>query len=89
MSEFEWSNDGSKIAVIVADAATDKEEKNKKAKNDWYIWEAELKQNRLQVYWINQKDASQKYMQKLLTNDNISVYAFDWNKDDKMFCWWD
>jgi dipeptidyl aminopeptidase/acylaminoacyl peptidase len=45
------------------------------------MWEAELKQNRLQVYWINQKDASQKYMQKLLTNDNISVYAFDWNKD--------
>ncbi len=81
VSEFEWSNDGTKIAVIVADAATDKEEKNKKAKNDWYMWEAELKQNRLQVYWINQKDASQKYMQKLLTNDNISVYAFDWNKD--------
>ena len=81
VSEFEWSNDGTKIAVIVADAVTDKEEKNKKAKNDWYIWEAELKQNRLQVYWINQKDASQKYMQKLLTNDNISVYAFDWNKD--------
>jgi dipeptidyl aminopeptidase/acylaminoacyl peptidase len=81
VSEFEWSNDGTKIAVIVADAVTDKEEKNKKAKNDWYMWEAELKQNRLQVYWINQKDASQKYMQKLLTNDNISVYAFDWNKD--------
>lgn len=81
VSEFEWSNDGTKIAVLVADAATDKEEKNKKAKNDWYMWEAELKQNRLQVYWINQKDASQKYMQKLLTNDNISVYAFDWNKD--------
>jgi dipeptidyl aminopeptidase/acylaminoacyl peptidase len=81
VSEFEWSNDGTKIAVIVADVVTDKEEKNKKAKNDWYMWEAELKQNRLQVYWINQKDASQKYMQKLLTNDNISVYAFDWNKD--------
>ena len=81
VSEFEWSNDGTKIAVIVADAVTDKEEKNKKAKNDWYMWEAELKQNRLQGYWINQKDASQKYMQKLLTNDNISVYAFDWNKD--------
>jgi dipeptidyl aminopeptidase/acylaminoacyl peptidase len=81
VSEFEWSNDGIKIAVIVADAPTDKEEKNKKARNDWYIWEAELKQNRLQVYWIHKKDSSQKYMHKLLTKDNISVYAFDWNKD--------
>lgn len=81
VSEFEWSNDGNKIAVIVADAATDKEEKNKKAKNDWYIYEAELKQNRLQVYWIHHKDSTQKYMQKVLTKENISVYAFDWNAD--------
>ena len=29
ISEFEWSNDGKKIAVITADAPTDKEEKNK------------------------------------------------------------
>ena len=81
VSEFEWSNDGNKIAVIIADAPTDKEEKNKKAKNDWYIWEAELKQNRLHLYWIHQKDSSQKYMQKILTKENISVYAFDWNAD--------
>ena len=81
VSEFEWSNDGNKIAVIVADAVTDIEEKNKKAKNDWYIYEAELKQNRLQVYWIHHKDSSQKYMQKLLTKENISVYSFDWNID--------
>jgi len=81
VSEFEWSNDGNKIAVIIADSPTDVEEKNKKSKNDWYIWEAELKQNRLHLYWINQKDSSQKYMQKVLTKENISVYAFDWNVD--------
>jgi dipeptidyl aminopeptidase/acylaminoacyl peptidase len=81
VSEFEWSNDGNKIAVIIADAPTDKEEKNKKSKNDWYIWDAELKQNRLHLYWINQKDSSQKYMQKVLTKENISVYAFDWDVD--------
>ena len=81
VSEFEWSNDGKKIAVLFADAATDTEEKNKKAKNDWYLYDTEFKQNRLQVYWIQQKDASQKYMHKLLTKENISVYAFDWNAD--------
>ena len=81
VSEFEWSNDGKKIAVLFADAATDSEEKNKKAKNDWYLYDTEFKQNRLQVYWIQQKDASQKYMHKLLTKENISVYAFDWNID--------
>ena len=81
VSEFEWSNDGKKIAVLFADAATDTEEKNKKAKNDWYLYDTEFKQNRLQVYWIQQKDASQKYMHKLLTKENISVYAFDWNID--------
>ena len=81
VSEFEWSNDGKKIAVLFADAATDTEEKNKKAKNDWYLYDTEFKQNRLQVYWIQQKDTSQKYMHKLLTKENISVYAFDWNID--------
>ncbi|MFN6245932.1 MAG: S9 family peptidase [Chitinophagaceae bacterium] len=81
ISEFEWSNDGKKIAVITADAPTDKEEKNKKAKNDWYMWEEELKQNRLQVYWIHHKDSTQKYIHKLLTKENISVYSFDWNTD--------
>ena len=77
VSEFEWSNDGLKIAAIVSDAVSDIEEKNKKAKNDWYLYDAELKQNRLQVYWIQHKDSTQK----LFTKDNFSVYAFDWNKD--------
>ncbi|MSP08492.1 MAG: S9 family peptidase [Chitinophagaceae bacterium] len=77
VSEFEWSNDGNKIALLVTDAASDIEDKNKKAKNDWYIYEAELKQNRLQVYWIHYKDSTQI----LLTKNNFSVYAFDWNND--------
>lgn len=77
VSEFEWSNDGHKIAALVSDAVNDMEEKNKKAKNDWYLYDAELKQNRLQVYWIHYKDSTQK----LHTKDNFSVYAFDWNKD--------
>jgi dipeptidyl aminopeptidase/acylaminoacyl peptidase len=45
------------------------------------MWEEELKQNRLQVYWIHHKDSTQKYIHKLLTKENISVYSFDWNTD--------
>jgi dipeptidyl aminopeptidase/acylaminoacyl peptidase len=37
VGNYNWGPDGSVIAFTMADAADDKEEKNKKAKNDWYF----------------------------------------------------
>jgi dipeptidyl aminopeptidase/acylaminoacyl peptidase len=83
ISNFEWSEDGNALAFLMADAVSDKEEKNKKGKNDWYFYEEGIKQNRLFVTWINQKDTSGKRVQKLLTKENRNINAFGWSPDGK------
>lgn len=83
VGEYEWSRDGKAIAFLIEDAAEDKEEKNKKAKNDWYFMDEEVKQNRLFVLWLNEKDTSGKRVQKKMTTENYNVNAFDWSPDGK------
>ncbi|HEX4958403.1 MAG TPA: DPP IV N-terminal domain-containing protein, partial [Lacibacter sp.] len=58
VGNYKWSNNGHMIAFTMSDAASDKEEKNKKSKNDWYYMDEEIKQNRLYVLWLHQKDTS-------------------------------
>jgi Tol biopolymer transport system component len=65
------------------DAASDKEEKDKKAKNDWYFMDEVVKQNKLYVLWLNEKDTSGKRKQKLVTKENYNVNSFDWSADGK------
>jgi len=83
IANYKWSNDGNMIAYTMTDAPTDAEEKNKKSKNDWYFMEEELKQNRLYVLWLNEKDTSGKRKWKKLTKENYNVNAFDWSADNK------
>src|SRR5690242_16447348 len=40
---YEWSRDGNMIAFTMIDVATDKEEKDKKGKNDWYFMDEQVK----------------------------------------------
>ena len=80
---YDWSRDGSMIAFTMNDAASDKEEKDKKAKNDWYFMDEVIKQNKLYVLWLNEKDTSGKRKQKLLTKENYNVNSFDWSADGK------
>ena len=70
VGNYDWSRDGKMIAFTMMDAAEDKEEKNKKGKNDWYFMDEEVKQNRLYVLWLNQKDTAGKYVQKKITKEN-------------------
>jgi dipeptidyl aminopeptidase/acylaminoacyl peptidase len=83
IGNYKWSSDGNMIAFTMIDAATDKEEKNKKSKNDWYYMDEEIKQNRLYVLWPHQKDTSGKRMQKQITKENYNVNAFSWSPDGK------
>ncbi len=89
VGNYSWSNDGSMIAFTMPDAADDKEEKNKKAKDDSYFMDEEVKQNRLFVLWLNKKDTAGKCIQKKLTKsagsggENYNVNAFDWSTDGK------
>ncbi len=83
VGNYKWNNDGSAIAYLMPDAAEDLEEKNKKGKNDWYFMEEEIKQNRLYVLWLNEKDSIGKRKWKKLTTDNYNINAFDWNPNGK------
>ena len=80
---YSWSRDGSAIAYLMTDAAETLEEKNKKGKNDWYYVEEEIKQNRLYVLWLNEKDSTDKRKWKKLTMENYNVNSFDWNPNGR------
>ena len=83
VGSYQWSRDGKVIAFTMLDAATDKEEKNKKAKNDWYFMDEEVKQNRLYVLWLDKKDSSDKRVQKQIVKDNYNINSFDLSPDGK------
>lgn len=87
VGEFDWADDGQKIAFLSMDVATDKEEKDKKGKSDWYYMDSNPKQNRLMVVWIHHKDSTGKYLQKLITKENVSINSFDWNSSSKMIAY--
>lgn len=83
VGDYDWRDDGNAIAFVMADHAESKEEKDKKAKNDWYFMDEEIKQNRLYVLWLDKKDTAGKYVQKKITTENYNVNGFDWSPDGK------
>ena len=83
VGNYDWNHDASMIAFTMTDAADSKEEKDKKAKDDAYYMDEEVKQNRLFVLWLNKKDTAGKFIQKKIIKENYNVNAFDWSPDGK------
>lgn len=83
VADFKWGPDGKTIAYTMSDASSDAEEKNKKAKNDWYFMDEDKKQGRLYLLWINEKDTTGKQKVLKLTKENRHISTFDWSPDGK------
>ncbi|HEX3186477.1 MAG TPA: S9 family peptidase [Pyrinomonadaceae bacterium] len=80
VTNFAWSPDGRSIAFRMADAKTDEEEKNDKAKNDFRWVDENVKMSRLYVIPV-QKDMNGKREPRKLTAENYNVDEFDWSAD--------
>ena len=83
VSNFEWSPDSKMLAYTVTDAPSEQDEKNKKAKDDWYFMDESYKQGRLYVLWLNEKDTVGKQKMLQLTKDNRHISSFNWSPDGK------
>ena len=83
VNDFAWSPDDKSFALTMADSEGDIDEKNKKGKEDWYFMDDSVKQNRLYVVSLNEKDSSGKRIQKSLTKENYNVIDFNWSPDGK------
>ena len=80
VTNFAWSPDGRSIAFRMADAKTEEEEKNDKARNDFRWVDENIKFSRLYVIPL-EKNASGKRDPRKLTSDNYNVDEFDWSAD--------
>ncbi|MBD0284192.1 MAG: S9 family peptidase [Flavisolibacter sp.] len=82
INDFEWSPDGKMIAYTMNDSTSNQEEKNKKAKNDWYFMDEDVKQGRLYALWLNERDSADKRRTKQITKENRHIISLDWSPDN-------
>ena len=83
VSAFAWAPNGESIALLMADAPSDAEEKDKKGKNDWYYMDENYKQSRLYTVSLSQLDDKQKPKITQLSKEYRNVNDFSWSPDGK------
>lgn len=83
VSAFAWAPNGESIALLMTDAPSDAEEKDKKGKNDWYYMDENYKQSRLYTVSLSQLDDKQKPKITQLSKEYRNVNDFSWAPDGK------
>lgn len=81
VSAYEWSPDSKRIAFVMTDPLSDKEEKDRKEKRDMVVYDV-FKYNHLHTLSL-QKNAKGEYPTKRLTSGNYQVTEFTWSPDNK------
>ena len=82
VSAFDWSPDGTSLALVMRDGKTEDEEKAAKEKRDWRTIDEDVKRSRLYVAPV-EKDADGTRAPRLLTPGDLSVGDFDWAPDGR------
>ncbi len=83
VGDYLWRFDDKAIVYSMMDELSNEDEKNKKGKSDWYFVEEEIKQNRLYMLQLGDKDSTGKYKVNKLTTENYNINSFDWSPDAK------
>ncbi|MFN8357903.1 MAG: S9 family peptidase [Spirosomataceae bacterium] len=81
VSAYEWAPDSKRIAFLMTDPLTDKEEKDRKEKRDMVVYDV-FKYNHLYTLSL-QKNAKGEHPAKRLTAGNYQVTDFAWSPDSK------
>lgn len=77
-----WSPDGKKIAFLMADPLSEKEEKDKKEKRDMEVVDQHYKNSHLYVLSL-QKNSKGEYPVKKLTHGDYHITDINWSPDSK------
>jgi dipeptidyl aminopeptidase/acylaminoacyl peptidase len=82
VNAYRWSPDAKRIAYVMADPETEKEQKEKKEKRDMVLVDQNYKYGHLYTVSVEKNDKGERTT-KRLTGGNFHVTSFHWSPDGK------
>lgn len=72
-----WSPDGSRLSFVYTPGETEAEKKRKEQREDWHVWDADLKFGRLWVLDLATRQA------RAITPEDRHVWGYAWSPDGR------